>query len=91
MTNFPLDAPYVVANAELGRDIIAELGVIEPHIDETDEFVTLPMRLVFHQAAGIHIEIGPYSLSELDIEQLREAIRQYDITRCGGTGIRRVK
>lgn len=78
--DFPvLDATYAVANDELGRHVIAELGAIEPHIDELDSWCLLPLRLVVDQAAGLHIEVGPYSLSELDIERLRAAIAAYDL------------
>lgn len=79
MTDFPLlDADRAVANAELGRDVIAELGAVEPHIDELDSWCTLPLRLVVDQAAGMHLEIGPYSITGDDIERLRAAIKAYD-------------
>lgn len=82
MTDFPLlDGPYTVGNTELGRVILDDLGVIEPHLDETDSWVTMPLRLVHDQAGGLHLECGPYSLDPKDIDRLREAIRQYDASR----------
>jgi len=91
MSHVPvLDASYSTANTELGREVVQTLGSIEPHIDETDSTVAIPIRLTHDQAAGLHLELGPYSLSELDIEQLRAAIRAYDIARNGPT-IRRIK
>jgi len=92
VTDFALlDATYEAANSELGRDVVAELGVIEPRIDETDTWCRVPMRLVYDQAAGLHIELGPYSLDPGDIDRLREAIRRYDIAIAGGPGLRRVQ
>ncbi|NTY58677.1 hypothetical protein [Mycolicibacterium sphagni] len=92
MTDFPLlDANYAAANAEVGREVVADLGVIEPRIDETDSWITLPMRLVYDQAGGLHIELGPYAIDQRDIAKLREAIRQYDLANQGGPGLRRVQ
>jgi hypothetical protein len=73
-----LDAPYTAANSELCRIVLDELGAIDPHIDETDSVCTIPLRLVHHSACGVHLELGPYSLSELDIESLRAALTAYD-------------
>lgn len=79
MSDFPiLDAPRLYANNSLGRVIGDYFGDIEPHIDQTDSFVGMPVRLVHHQGAGWHIEIGPYSLTEGDIPRLRQAIAAYD-------------
>ncbi len=76
---FPiLDATRTVGNAELGRDIYADLGHVEPYIEEVDAWCTLPLRLVFDQAAAVHLELGPYDLDHVDIERLRAAIAAYD-------------
>lgn len=91
MTDFPvLDAPRTEANTELGRQILSDLGALEPHIDETDSCCTLPIRLAHNQAAGLCIELGPYDLDHNDINTLREAIRAYD-TATNGTTLRRIK
>jgi hypothetical protein len=47
------------------RDVIREAS-IEPVVDETDEFVHIPLRSVA-DSMGQRIEIGPYSLDEGDI------------------------
>jgi hypothetical protein len=62
----------------LGRFIVDVVGPIEPHIEETDSWVTMPLRLVHDQAGGLHLEIGPYDLGAADIRRLREAINTYD-------------
>lgn len=77
---FPtLDAPRTHANLEFGRVVFDHLGFIEPYIEETDSWITMPMRLVHDQAAGIHLEVGPYSVDSRDIERLRAAIAAYDL------------
>ncbi len=92
MTDFPiLDAPRTEAKNDLFRTVIDELGAIEPHIDETDYWCTMPMRLSHNAAAGIVLEIGPYDLDREDVNRLREAIRKYDTCTRGGPTIRRVK
>lgn len=80
MTPYPvLDAPRTFADTELSRVVINDqLAPIEPHIEETDWYVTLPLRIVYDQGAGVHIEIGPYSMDGRDIERLRAAITAYD-------------
>lgn len=79
MPDFPvLDAPRTEANAELNRVICDHFGCIEPHIDETDGWCAMPVRLVHNQAAGWCLEVGPYDISGTDIERLRAAIAAYD-------------
>jgi hypothetical protein len=78
-SDFPvLDAPRTVANAELGRVILDFLGCVEPHLPELDDWCAMPVRLVYDQAGGWHLECGPYSLDRCDIEVLRAAIAAYD-------------
>jgi hypothetical protein len=78
MSDFPvLDAPRTT---EFGRVIFDEFGEIEPYIDEMDSWIAMPVRLVHDQAAGCHLEVGPYSLDRRDIQRLREAIAAFD--RC---------
>lgn len=77
---FPvLDAPRTDANAELGRAIVDFLGYVEPHIPETDNWCSMPVRLVYDQAGGFHIELGPYGLDAADVHTLRQAIHAYDL------------
>lgn len=75
MTDFPiLDAPRT---ADVGREVIRDIGHIEPRIDETDEWVTMPIRLVTSQGVGIYLELGPYDLNARDIATLVDAIGAY--------------
>lgn len=91
MTDFPvLDAPRTEANAELNRQVLDDLGAIEPAIDEIDGWCTMPIRLAHNAAAGLCLEVGPYDLDHTDIERLRAAIRAYDVANRG-PAIRRVK
>ena len=60
------------------RSIIDFYGYLEPHIDELDTWVAMPLRLVHSQLAGFELEVGPYSLSAADIHTLRSAIAAYD-------------
>lgn len=91
MTDFPvLDSTRTDANAELSRTVIAEVGAIELHIDETDSWITMPIRISRNDAAGIVFELGPYDLDRRDVVRLREALRRYDVV-CNGPSIRRVR
>lgn len=76
---FPLmDATRNTANAEFGRVIFNLFGHVEPYIEEADGWVSMPLRLVHDQAAGWHLECGPYDFDRADIERLRQAIAAYD-------------
>lgn len=80
--DFPvLDAPRPHGNAEFNRCIGDTFGFIEPFIEEIDAWVAMPLRLVYDQAAGWHLELGPYDLADSDIQSLRQAIAAYD-KRC---------
>jgi hypothetical protein len=65
------------ATAELDRLVLEDHGAIEPHIDELDSYCSMPIRLT-HNAAGIHLEVGPYDLDDSDVARLRAAITAYD-------------
>ncbi|GAA4296812.1 hypothetical protein [Mycobacterium paraffinicum] len=84
MPDFPvLDASYIDSNLHVGRQVVRDLGVIEPRVDEVDWWFTLPLRLVISQADGFHVAIGPYALNAADIEVLRNAIGAYDRIQAG--------
>lgn len=91
MADFPLlDADYTAATTDLNRTVLNTLDPIEPAIDETDTYCTIPIRLVHDTAAGLHLELGPYTIDHTDIERLRNAIHAYDLANHGPT-LRRVK
>lgn len=73
-----LDGNRSQADEELGRDIIKDYGYIEAHVPEMDNWVSMPLRLVHDQAAGLSIECGPYDFDTADINRLREVIAAYD-------------
>lgn len=84
MTNFPI----LDGNRDMteGREVISELGELEPFIDEIDGWVSMPVRVSHTPGAGIVLEIGPYTLDARDIAGLGDAIRRYhDITNHGPT------
>ncbi|WP_368834358.1 hypothetical protein [Mycobacterium intracellulare] len=77
--DFPvLDAARHHGNNEFGRAIVETFGFVEPYIGETDGWASMPLRLVHDQAAGWHLELGPYDLDAADILALRQAIAAYD-------------
>lgn len=77
MSDFPvLDAPR---GHDFCRMIFDYFGEVEPYIEETDSWIAMPVRLVSDQAAGWHLEVGPYSLGRNDIQRLREAIAAFDL------------
>ena len=83
MPDFPiLDSDRAYETAEFNRFVMDVFGNIEPRIDETDDWCTMPVRLVHDQAADWHLEIGPYSLDRCDIHRLQAAITAY----CHATG-----
>lgn len=76
MPDFPvLDA---LRTAEFGRTVIDVLPSLEPYVELSDYWCTMPLRLVHSPLSGIGIEVGPYALDHNDIEHLRAAINSYD-------------
>lgn len=73
-----MDSTRQAGNAEYGRVVFDHFGYVEPHLDEVDGWCSMPLRLVHDQAAGWHLELGPYDLDRSDIELLRRAIAAYD-------------
>lgn len=73
-----VDSQRTCANEELGRIVADWFGHLEPHVPDTDDWRSMPLRLAHDQAAGWHIELGPYDLDRADIELLRRAIAAYD-------------
>ena len=63
---------------QVGRHICDVFAPLEPRIPETDDWVAMPLRLAYSQAAGWYLEVGPYDLDRADIEVLRAAITAYD-------------
>ncbi|OBH20800.1 hypothetical protein [Mycolicibacter sinensis] len=77
--NFPiLDADRSHDDAEYGRQVIVECGYVEPRISETDDWCSLPIRVITDQASGLHIELGPYDLDAADIRDLAGALHAYN-------------
>lgn len=74
----PLDAPRTVANAELARVVVDSFGCIDAYIDEIDHYCSMHVRLAHDQAAGWHLELGPYDLDAAAIGRIRGAIAAYD-------------
>jgi hypothetical protein len=60
-----------------GRVVLDFLGYIEPRLDETDYWCTMPVRLT-HSASGFGLEVGPYDLAHDDIKTLWDAIQSYN-------------
>ncbi len=61
-----------------GREIFEEV-VIEPAIDETGDWIAMPVRSGM-DSFGPRFEIGPYSLTESDIARLHNALRRHIYT-----------
>jgi hypothetical protein len=79
MSDFPvLDALRTHANSDFGRMILDAFGDVEAYLEETDSWIAMPVRLVYDDAAGWHLELGPYSMDVCDINVLRAAIASYD-------------
>lgn len=72
------------------RDILDDLGAIEPYLDETDWWCRIPVRITHSCLSGVCIELGPYTLGENEVERLRSALRSYDVINHG-PGVRRIK
>lgn len=60
------------------RALLDNLCVLEPFIPEMDGWVSLPVRLVHTQGAGLALELGPYEVSGADIGRLRAALAAFD-------------
>lgn len=86
------DFPVLDGNRDTreGRVVIDECGELQPYIDEMDGWVSMPTRVAYTPAAGIVLEIGPYTLDDREITRLGDAIRGYhDIANHGR--LRRIK
>ncbi|OBG84786.1 hypothetical protein A5699_26010 [Mycobacterium sp. E802] len=57
--------------------IMIDCGSIEPLVPEVDQFVKIPLRVVCGQS-GLGIELGPYTLTELDVYALRRVLAVHD-------------
>ena len=86
MTTQPLTTEFAVADADrpigtalYGRVVFDVFGYVECYVERHDDWTALPVRLVTDQAAGWHLELGPYNLDRADIEVLRRAIAAYDL------------
>ena len=95
MTQVPdFDFPILDAafdnREEDGRVVLTEHGFLEPRIDETDDYVNIPLRVTHNPLAGCVLEIGPYELDERDVRKLRGAVAAYDRALRRPT-IRRIK
>jgi hypothetical protein len=78
-SGFPvLDDPRTVANAELGREVIDELGAIVPYTPRNDYWTRMDVRLAYDQDGGIYLEVGPFDLDETDIAVLKAAIAAWE-------------
>lgn len=80
MSDFPvLDSPRAGHPFSYpGRAVIDVHGCIEPYVDDTDYWVSIPVRTVHTEGGGWGIELGPYRLNAEDIDRLRAAIASYD-------------
>ncbi|OBB15500.1 hypothetical protein A5731_00600 [Mycolicibacterium conceptionense] len=56
------------------RDVIDAPCVLEPHDDRTDMCVSLPVRSVVSQTAGVAVEIGPFTLDTGEVVKLYNAL-----------------
>jgi hypothetical protein len=80
--DFPvLDNPPIRSTDKLGPCIFDSSGSVDAYLEETDDWVSMPVRLVHDQAAGWKIECGPCDFDRCDIEMLRSAIAAYDQAR----------
>ncbi len=74
-SSFPvLDHPRTVANAELSREVIDELGRDRAVHPGNDHWTRMDVRLAYDQGGGFSIEVGPFDLDETDIAVLKAAI-----------------
>ncbi|MDG5772366.1 hypothetical protein [Mycolicibacterium fortuitum] len=73
-----VDSPRALANEEFHRVVMDFFGHVEPYMDDTDDWRSMPLRLAHDQVQSWHIELGPYDLDRADIELLRRAIAAYD-------------
>lgn len=85
-TEFPILDATRPSHEEFGRAILDVFDPVEAYITEADSWVAMPLRLVHNQAAGFHLECGPYEFDRADIEVLRRAIAAYDAATKPGFG-----
>ena len=77
--NFPLlDAPRTTSDSRFNRIIIDSFGSVEPYVEETDSWISMPVRLIHDDAGGFQLEVGPYSFSRADVDRLHWAIAGFE-------------
>ncbi|AKJ72055.1 hypothetical protein [Gordonia alkanivorans] len=75
---FPvLDADRTHEHEEIGRVVIDGADALEPYVPMTDSNVSIPLRVAVNQAAGVVLEIGPYTLDLRDVRRLQDAIERF--------------
>lgn len=74
---FPLrDGHTVEAGAVVRRKVIAELGIPEPYVMESDDYVRTPLRVSHNMASGFVLEVGDLDFSEHDFLELEGAVAE---------------
>jgi hypothetical protein len=66
------------ADQDLGRRVIVMLRAPWPHKNPYDIAVKLPLRVVYDQAMGLGLELGPYDFDSKDIHMLKQVIAMYE-------------
>jgi hypothetical protein len=72
-----LDEPRTFADEELDREVIEDLGTVTPYAEDREQWCAMPVRVVWDEAGGLGLEVGPYSLGGRDIDFLVSAIGRY--------------
>jgi hypothetical protein len=72
-----LDDPRIFADEQLDREIVEDCGTVKPFAEDLDQWCTMPFRLVWDEAGGLQLEVGPYTLGGHGIDLLVSAIGRY--------------
>lgn len=75
----PTDPRFPVLDADrsnrFGYFVLTEYGYIDMCIDETDKYRSAPLRLAYDCDAGLHLELGPYSLVDDELQRVLERLK----------------
>jgi hypothetical protein len=72
-----LDDPRIFADEQLDREIVEDCGTVMPYSGEGEQWCAMPVRLVWDQAGGLQIELGPYTLPQREVDVITSAISSY--------------
>lgn len=71
------DMVDLTGQGDMSARIVLREASVTARVDETDEWVDMPIRVVMIDSAGPAIEIGPFSFTGRELAAIGNAIGEY--------------